>query len=308
MLTAPGRWGYAPGVRIRDGFPGQRLRVLPTTVVRAATKAGPTSRLLVTDAGYFPHAANHGRVRKHGAIGSIVIVSSAGRGWCRTPGGLHRISAAEALVIPAGVPHEYWADDDDPWTIWWMHARGPDAGEFERDLAGRAGPDDVAVVEVHDLVRVVADLERVVQALETDETYPSLLRCAGAAWSVLAQIGADAAAGSPVRGEPVRAAQEYLRTHLDTVVDVAALARRFGLSTSHFSARFRAATGGGVVEYAKRLRMARACELLITTELPVSDIARSVGYPDPFYFSRQFRSVHSCSPTDFRRGIHDRER
>jgi hypothetical protein len=30
------------------------------------------------------------------------------------------------------VPHEYWADDDDPWTIWWMHARGPDADEFER--------------------------------------------------------------------------------------------------------------------------------------------------------------------------------
>ncbi|MFI6424337.1 helix-turn-helix domain-containing protein [Promicromonospora sp. NPDC050880] len=293
-------------MRIRDGFPGQRLRVLPSAVVRAASQAGPASRLLVTDAGYFPHAANHGRVRARGAVGTIVIVSAAGRGWCRTPGGLHRIDAAQALVIPAGVPHEYWADDDDPWTIWWMHARGPDVGEFERDLARHAGPDDVAVVEVHDQVRVLADLERVVDALEADETYPSLLRCAGAGWSVLAQIGADAAAGSPVRGEPVRAAQEYLRTHLDAVVEVAALARRFGLSTSHFSARFRAATGGGVVEYVKRLRMARACELLITTELPVADIARSVGYPDPFYFSRQFRTVHACSPTAFRQGAHDR--
>ncbi|GGM17458.1 helix-turn-helix domain-containing protein [Promicromonospora citrea] len=295
-------------MRIRDGFPGQRLRVLPGAVAAAAARSGPTSRLLVTDAGYFPHAANHGRARTRGASGTIVIVSAAGRGWCRTPDDLHRVDAARALVIPAGVPHEYWADDDDPWTIWWMHARGTDAAEFERDLVRHAGPDGVAVVEVHDQVRLVADLERVVEALETDETYPSLLRCAGAAWSVLAQVGADAAAGSPLRGEPVRAAQEYLRTHLDSVVEVAALARRFGLSTSHFSARFRAATGGGVIEYVKRLRMARACELLITTQLPVADIARAVGYDDPFYFSRQFRSVHACSPTDFRRGAHDRDR
>ncbi|MBL0886404.1 helix-turn-helix domain-containing protein [Myceligenerans indicum] len=287
-------------MRIGDGFPGQRLRVLPSAVVGAASDTGPTSRLLVTDAGYFPHAANHGRSRGEGAVGTIAIVSVAGCGWCRTPGGLHQVGAAQALVIPAGVPHEYWADDDAPWTIWWMHARGPDAGEFERDLARHAGPDNVAVVEVHDVVRVVADLERVVAALETDDTYPSLLRCAGAAWSVLAQLGADAAVGSPARGEPVRAAQEYLRTHLDAVVEVGALARRFGLSTSHFSALFRAATGGGVVEYLKRLRMARACELLITTGLPVADIARAVGYADPFYFSRQFRSVHGCSPSEFR--------
>nr|BFF21235.1 hypothetical protein GCM10025730_47560 [Promicromonospora thailandica] len=72
-------------MRIRDGFPGQRLRVLPGAVARAASQAGPTSRLLVTDAGYFPHAANHGRVRARGATGTIVIVSVAGRGWCRTP-------------------------------------------------------------------------------------------------------------------------------------------------------------------------------------------------------------------------------
>ena len=54
------------------------------------------------------------------------------------------------------------------------------------------------------------------------------------------------------------------------------------------------------MEYVKRLRIARACELLITTTMSVADIARAVGYPDPFYFSRQFRRVRDCSPTQFR--------
>jgi AraC-like DNA-binding protein len=34
----------------------------------------------------------------------------------------------------------------------------------------------------------------------------------------------------------------------------------------------------------------------------LGDIAEAVGYSDAFYFSRQFRTVHGCSPSDYRRG------
>jgi transcriptional regulator GlxA family with amidase domain len=77
--------------------------------------------------------------------------------------------------------------------------------------------------------------------MHSKRTRPAQASCAGAAWSVLAQVGADAAAGSPVRGEPVRAAQDYLRTHLDVTVEVAALARRLGLSSFRLCRTF----GGG---------------------------------------------------------------
>ena len=164
---------------------------------------------------------------------------------------------------------------------------------------GGAGQSAV-VVDLHEPLHVVGELERALTAMEQDETVPSLLRAAGAGWSVLAQLAADAASGSQIRTEPVRAAQSYLREHLDAPVKVGELAARVGLSTSHFAAQFRRATGGGVVEYVKRLRIARASELLITTTMSVADIARAVGYDDPFYFSRQFRRVRDCSPTQFR--------
>src|SRR5690606_23348489 len=95
--------------------------------------------------------------------------------------------------------------------------------------------------------------------------------------------------------------QAYLRDHLDAPVRVGDLAARVGLSTSHFAALFRKATGGGVIEYVKRLRIAQASELLMTTSMPVADVARAVGYDDPFYFSRQFRAGHACSPAVFRK-------
>lgn len=285
-------------MRIREGFPGERRRVLPPDVVRTALASGLTRRLLVTDAGYYPHALHHGATRQHGSRGTIVIVASSGRGACRSGDRLLRVGPGQALVIPARTPHRYWSHDDDPWTITWMHVRGEDVADVERAVA----PDGLAaVVDTHEPLRVVGELERALAALETDETVPSLLRASGAAWSVLAQLAADAAAGSQERTEPVRAAQAYLRDHLDAPVRVGDLAARVGLSTSHFAALFRKATGGGVIEYVKRLRIARASELLMTTSMPVAEVARAVGYDDPFYFSRQFRAVHACSPTVFRK-------
>ena len=73
-----------------------------------------------------------------------------------------------------------------------------------------------------------------------------------------------------------------------------------GFSPSHFSARFRAVTGFSVTEYVKRLRMARARQLLITSDHTVAEIAAAVGYPDPFYFSRNFSAVNGVSPRAFR--------
>ena len=78
-----------------------------------------------------------------------------------------------------------------------------------------------------------------------------------------------------------------------------------GFSPSHFSARFRAATGFSVLEYLKRLRMARARQLLIVTENSIAEIAAAVGYPDSFYFSRQFSAVNHISPREFRARSHE---
>jgi AraC family transcriptional regulator of arabinose operon len=276
--------------------------MLPASVTTTASSRGPTSRLLVTHAGYFPRASRHDLLRRSGAPGTIVILCTAGHGWCRATESV-RVGPRQALVIPAATAHSYGADDDDPWTIWWLHAYGPDTRYFEEELRMAVGgpPGRPTVIDVHDVFRLSADIERVVQQMETDETRSTLLRASGIAWSILGQLTADARTGNPLRTEPVRQAQDYIREHLDAPVSVSALARTAGLSTSHFAALFHAATGGGVIEYAKRLRMAQARELLITTDIPIAEVARSVGYKDPLYFSRQFRSVHSSSPTEFRR-------
>jgi AraC family transcriptional regulator, arabinose operon regulatory protein len=286
-------------VLLPDGFPGQRLRVLPRPLVESALRRAPTSGLLVTDVGYFPRAANHGRRRPRGAPEAIVIVCVDGIGHCHVEGRTTVVGPGHALVLPPGLAHAYRADPHRPWTIWWLHAAGTQLPE----LVAVSAPDGrEALVELHDAYRTVATIDDALGHLERDETFPSLISASGAGWALLAQLAADVMTGGPQRTEPVRQAQDYLRRHFAKPLSVAELARTAGLSPSHFSTLFRAATGGGVVEYTKRLRMARARELLITSSRSIGDIATAVGYTDAFYFSRQFRTVHGCSPSAYRRG------
>ena len=287
---------YALGVLVRDGFPGQRFRVLPRPLVESALRDPVTRRLLVTDAGYFPHAAAHGRVRPHGARESIVMVCTAGAGTVAIAGVEHAASAGDAIVLPAGRPHRYVADAEDPWSIWWMHVAGEDAGELVDAVGSHASP----VLRLRDPAGAAVAVEGVVAALERDETIPTLYAAAGAAWSMLAHLAAERRGGPGPDVDRIRAVQDFIRADLTAPLTVAGLARRAGLSASHFSALFRRATGASVMEYVKRLRSARARELLMTTDLTVAEVAERVGYPDPFYFSRQFHAVNGTSPSAFR--------
>jgi AraC family transcriptional regulator, arabinose operon regulatory protein len=279
----------------REGFENQRLCVVPRPLVAEALARPVTRRLVVTDAGCFPRAERHLRVRPQGAPEGIVIVCVAGSGWVELAGQRVRVSPSTSVLIPPGTPHAYGADDDDAWTIWWCHLRGSDLGDlWEAAEASVARP----LISLRAVDRVTVLLDEIVTALEHDQSPARLLVTAGAAWRLMTQLAVDRRL--PEQGEPLERAMRYLEERVEGGIRVSELARLVGVSTSHLGALFRDATGGGVLAYHTGLKMARARNLLDTTALHVAEIGREVGYGDPFYFSRQFSRVHGMSPSDYR--------
>lgn len=280
---------------IQEGFRNQRLTVVPRRVVAEASSRPVTRRLMVTDTGHYPNAADHLMRRPNGIEETILILCTGGTGWADIEGTQHRVGANAALVIPRGVPHVYGASEDNPWTIWWCHLRGTDLTELVEEIgAGASRP----VVPIRRLDRAIALLDEIVTTLERDHSPASLMGAAGAAWKLLTQIVVDRAMPAP--GDPLQRAMAYLAERLDSTVRVADLAALVGVSPSHLSALFRRATGGGVLAHHTALRMAQARSLLDTTDATVAKIALEVGYPDPFYFSRHFKRMHEASPTEYR--------
>lgn len=281
---------------IEDGFPGQRLLVMPRPRVKAALASPGSSHLVVTDAGYFPEARAHGMTRREGVAQCVILVCTRGSGWCEIDGVRHPVQAGQVVLLPPGTPHSYGADTGAPWTLWWLHVVGRDLAEFLR-VAGVTA--SAPVRELSDTYRIVALVEEIVQAMERDQTFASTLAASGAAWHLMALLCAERTAGAP-KVSAIDQAIEYLRQHVTDQISIGDLARMARLSPSHFAARFRQETGSSPLKYQTQLRMSRARELLDTTDLPVAQIAARVGYADPFYFARQFTSVHGVPPIRYR--------
>jgi AraC-like DNA-binding protein len=79
------------------------------------------------------------------------------------------------------------------------------------------------------------------------------------------------------------------------------LAMIAGMSRSAFAAAFRRAFGQSPMSLVKLVRLRRASELLVTTALPVADVAKRVGFSSRSNFSLAFSQLHGMDPSRFRR-------
>jgi AraC-like DNA-binding protein len=81
----------------------------------------------------------------------------------------------------------------------------------------------------------------------------------------------------------------------------AEVAAELGMSESRFSRFFRRATGNNFTDFVNRVRINRACQLLMESERRVGDIGYEVGFNNLANFNRRFLEIKGMTPTEFRR-------
>lgn len=285
------------GMTIAEGFPGQRMIVLPRSRLQLALASPGTAHLVVSDCGYFPEARAHGRTRLSPIDEAIILICTRGSGWCRINDGVvHPVHAGQAVIVPPGVPHEYGASQTQPWTLWWAHLAGNDLAAF---LQSADMTETSPVRVLSNVYAPVALIEEIIRWYDRDLSTTSLLAASGAAWHLLTKLATMRRAADP-RAEAIESARQFIRDNLDQTITVNKLASLARLSPSHFSALFRSQTGQAPLNFQMQLRMAKARELLDTSELAIARIAEQCGYQDPYYFSRIFKKTHSISPARYR--------
>ncbi|MEU6555185.1 GlxA family transcriptional regulator [Streptomyces sp. NPDC046915] len=99
---------------------------------------------------------------------------------------------------------------------------------------------------------------------------------------------------------PIRAAQEWILDNLHNPLPVAEIARRANMSLRNFARVFRREVGTTPGQYVERTRIARARELLETTELTISQIAGRCGFAAPETFFRSFGRTLGLTPREYR--------
>ncbi|MCJ8174679.1 AraC family transcriptional regulator [Pseudomonas viridiflava] len=103
--------------------------------------------------------------------------------------------------------------------------------------------------------------------------------------------------------ERINKAFDYLLGELTNDIRLSVIAQRLEMTDPGFSRFFKRNTGHGFIDLMRKLRIQRACRLLLQSDMSVSDICFEVGYANLSNFNRHFRVETGQTPSDYRRAM-----
>jgi AraC family L-rhamnose operon transcriptional activator RhaR len=247
----------------------------------------------------------------------LAIVES-GTAFHLSERGIEPIERGTVLFLPPGVGHEYRLCTDvqvynclfrselAEAELMWAFRDGHLGALFDpaRGVRGHAaGP--IVRVQLPD-----TGIERVIDALEPiNANSPDARTRAGQVGRLLValDIVATAAHDPSGRDEPERAVPPAVSTALSLIEEdithpwtLTELSQRAYVGPTHLARTFAKVMGLPPMHYLSRIRAERAAAMLAKTDDPIATIGVSVGWADPAYFSRRFRSEFGTSPREYR--------
>ena len=246
-----------------------------------------------------------------------------GSGWHVLGDDVRRCGPGSLYVVNVDDAHMFMSEIDTPMTIYNLMFR---PGFFDEALAGRQSFRDVlrhfllrsfqydgfshslsTVFEGHELAEVARLFRRMNEEYKSHEPgFEELIR----AWTIELLVyifrklrAADDMAAAPqsLKESVLDDVFGYIRENYAEPISLEKLSMLAFLSPKYFGRLFREQTGCTVTEYTQRLRIAKACELLRDTALPVNAIAEQIGYSDVKHFVKIFKRNMNATPAEYRR-------
>ena len=106
--------------------------------------------------------------------------------------------------------------------------------------------------------------------------------------------------------ERINRAVDFIFQHYVQDLTQEQVAEQLGMTPTYFSRFFKQATGRGFVEFVNRLRVSKSCELLSTSDKPVTDVCFESGFSNVSNFNRRFQQLKGMTPSGYRRLVTQR--
>lgn len=287
--------------RKKEGFQGQKAVTIPRKILLSQCGGNRViGDMYITDIGYYPKAKFHYRERPHGADQHIFIYCTEGKGEVSMKQRKHLIEAGDFFVVPNKTAHKYSADEINPWTIYWIHFKGQRADSivemFKQKFNGYKGFKNFTENTVQLFHEMYTQLERgySIEYL----TYSNM--CLSHYFATFLYSYTANQTGELGYKDMNDGAIDFFKNNLDKTLTLQEMAASVNLSPSHFSSVFKKKSGFTPVEYFNHLKVQKACQYLLFTNLRIKEIALELGIDDQFYFSRMFNKVMGTSPNEYR--------
>src|SRR3990167_5971329 len=286
---------------ISSGWPLQKgaIRFFVPHFVAHHLAQHPLSReLYIQGVGFYPQARHHSMTRTEHED-NLLLYCSGGHGEVQALGQRFAVTKGDLVLLPQGLAHQYSADDQDPWSIHWVHFTGSQASAFVDHLAFPMG---TCVVPIGPHPKLIADFDALLSVRKTGYRLNAFIHASQVLKQSLTYLAMLTTSRVRQTGHflDLDAIQVVMEENLHGELDLDTLAAAAHLSKYHFCKRYKALTGYSPIQHFIHLKIERACYLLDLSPEPVSAVANALGYDDAHYFSRLFRKVTGISPKQYR--------
>lgn len=101
----------------------------------------------------------------------------------------------------------------------------------------------------------------------------------------------------------VRKSIEYMNKNLNLKLSLNQISKEAGYSATYFTTLFKKETNYSPLSYFSHLKIVKACEFLDHTRIKVKEISFTLGYTDPYYFTKDFKKKMGLSPRQYRNRV-----
>lgn len=197
----------------------------------------------------------------------------------------YTLSAGDALLLEEGKRHGGTRESGIGVSFYWMHFRRP-AG-FPLPFERLSSPDSAQ------LVLLCRQLLHVSFGGYPAEAADYLLRLI---LIELSRLRPSAETGSPTTLQIA----EWIRVNCDRPLTVADVASHFGYNRDYLSRLYRRGDRRGLKACIDAARLQNVKSLLLTTDLPLKEVAKRCGFDDYKSFLKYFTYHEEMTPTRFR--------
>lgn len=226
--------------------------------------------------------------------GTLVSTNSKGEDYT------YSLKSGQGFLICPGQRTHYFADELNPWEYVWLEFDGIKAQEF-LTLAGLDYNTPVYTGNVPAMQQAVRN-ELVYIAHHGSESDMNLIGHMYLFFDALQKSSArrKTAIGSNLKDYYIHESLNFIESNYMNLITIEDIAAFCNLNRSYFGKIFKEILNTTPQEFLIRYRTAKACEYLETTDMPIGEISRLVGYPSQLHFSRAFKKINGMPPRQWR--------
>lgn len=204
------------------------------------------------------------------------------------------------IVLPPECWHRYRPDTDTGWTTLWIGFGGDLANRLVGGAGFNKGGEVRAIPDEHHFHRLLADTVSDILGNGQAGVYSAAARIP----LLTAALMEDEPVGEDSRfrtSELIHRAQQHMLEHCGEEIDFESLASSLGMTYRSFRYLFTRKTGTSPLQYYLSVKLSRAKNLLKSSDIPIEEIAHSLGFKTNWYFAHFFTKATGISPRDYRR-------